>query len=317
MLANTKYSNEPIQLEYQTKVAVSGGLGNQLFQIAAALNNSESDEIVVDFEISGGDEQVLKEFEFPQTIHFKTASGSRRITKLLHNLALRSTRIQNNSFIARIIKKVLEKIIGLNLNPRQNVLIQADEAFSQTKKNANGSYLIGYFQNYSSIELHYDFFARLKLKQVSRNFNEELETIRAKSPLILHLRLGDYLTENQFGIPSETYFEEGIKILRMNKKDKEIWVFSNDPELAKLYLSFLDSYKTHFVSSSKFTAGETLELMKYGSGYVISNSTFAWWGAYLRKDRNSDVVAPQPWFEKLIQPSEICPPDWVRLSAYE
>jgi hypothetical protein len=51
--------------------------------------------------------------------------------------------------------------------------------------------------------------------------------------------------------------------------------------------------------------------MKYGSAYVIANSSFGWWAAYLKKDKNARVFAPSPWFANLPEPCDLFPPEWI------
>jgi hypothetical protein len=50
--------------------------------------------------------------------------------------------------------------------------------------------------------------------------------------------------------------------------------------------------------------------MRYGSSYIIANSSFSWWGAYLRKNQNAPVYAPNKWFKGMDDPDQLLPPDW-------
>jgi len=45
----------------------------------------------------------------------------------------------------------------------------------------------------------------------------------------------------------------------------------------------------------EYTAGTQLFLMSKMKNLILSNSTFAWWGAYLNQN-NSTIIIPDPWF---------------------
>jgi len=54
----------------------------------------------------------------------------------------------------------------------------------------------------------------------------------------------------------------------------------------------------------------TLQAMRFGRGYIIANSTFSWWGAYLSMTENAPVYAPSPWFKGMRSPEDLLPPHW-------
>jgi len=57
----------------------------------------------------------------------------------------------------------------------------------------------------------------------------------------------------------------------------------------------------------------TFEIMRLGYGYVIANSTFSWWAAYLSRNLNSSVVSPDPWFTGIPEPTYLIPKGWKRI----
>ena len=44
------------------------------------------------------------------------------------------------------------------------------------------------------------------------------------------------------------------------------------------------------------SALESLELLKMCDDFIISNSSFAWWGAYLSQNLHKTVIMPENWF---------------------
>jgi len=53
--------------------------------------------------------------------------------------------------------------------------------------------------------------------------------------------------------------------------------------------------------------------MRLGTGYVLSNSTFGWWAAYLARMEPKVVVVPDPWFKKIDEPLGLIPIGWTRI----
>jgi hypothetical protein len=62
---------------------------------------------------------------------------------------------------------------------------------------------------------------------------------------------------------------------------------------------------------SGLTASENLELMRLAKGFIIANSTFSWWGAFLSREKNCLVTYPSPWFSDLANPPMLFPEKWV------
>ena len=130
------------------------------------------------------------------------------------------------------------------------------------------------------------------------------------------MRLGDYQGEDQFGIPSSDYYENAIESLWVTGIYKKIWLFSDQPEDAIQRIPQKYREITRVISSIGLESAETLMIMTLCHGYVIANSSFSWWGAFLRENQNAPVIAPQPWFISLVEPSELVPSQWTRLPGF-
>jgi hypothetical protein len=68
-----------------------------------------------------------------------------------------------------------------------------------------------------------------------------------------------------------------------NWPKNEVLLFSDDPNWCKEHLP-----KATIVHHEEWV---DLQMMRLCSSHVISNSTFAWWGAY----GSQDVTYPMPW----------------------
>jgi hypothetical protein len=104
----------------------------------------------------------------------------------------------------------------------------------------------------------------------------------------ISVRRGDYLMlqENHCVLSTE-YYQECINTHFQNNVDR-IYIFSDDIEWCRSI--FGDS-----VNYVQDTVGTQLFLMSKMKHLILSNSTFAWWGAYLNNN-NGIIIAPDPWF---------------------
>jgi hypothetical protein len=130
------------------------------------------------------------------------------------------------------------------------------------------------------------------------------------------VRLGDYLQEDSFGIPSKLYYSTAISLIKSNFDITQIWVFTDSPDLLEGYLDISSDVEIVIIPNDSTSSAETLEVMRLAHHYVIANSSFSWWGARLSKVISPMVVAPNPWFKTMASPKGIVPPEWVTLDAW-
>ena len=137
----------------------------------------------------------------------------------------------------------------------------------------------------------------------------------AEKPIIVHVRLGDYLNEKDFGVLSEEYYQSSIRDLWASGEYGAIWAFSDEPERAGSFLPQELSSQIFWVPQEGLSSVQVLQLLRLGHAYVIGNSTFSWWGAFLSYKENPVVISPEPWFLNLPEPNNLIPPDWKRSKA--
>ena len=127
----------------------------------------------------------------------------------------------------------------------------------------------------------------------------------------MHVRLGDYVSEPNFGLLSSSYFLEALNLPVLKERNCQVWIFSNDSESAQHLLKLTDEARCLLINDQGLTSSEVLEVMRNGSAYILSNSTFGWWGAFLSYTKDAPVVVPKKWFKKYPTPSSIYPPEWI------
>ena len=109
------------------------------------------------------------------------------------------------------------------------------------------------------------------------------------SPIALHIRRTDYLINSQhhnnLGLD---YYKKAISKF---DDDRNIIVFSDDPNWCKEQDIFSND---RFLISENTDNRIDLCLMSMCSDFIIANSTFSWWGAWLADCGR--VIAPTQWF---------------------
>tara|TARA_B110000003_G_C16563764_1_gene501506 strand:+ start:246 stop:1100 length:855 start_codon:yes stop_codon:yes gene_type:complete len=124
--------------------------------------------------------------------------------------------------------------------------------------------------------------------------NSKAENIISKfnSPVSIHIRRGDYVTNPNHEALDLKYYQKSINLF---KKSDTFIVFSDDTDWCKQQNLFLDK---KFNFASDFTNNfDYLDmcLMSKCNKHIIANSTFSWWGAWL--SGTNDVIAPSKWFK--------------------
>ena len=179
-----------------------------------------------------------------------------------------------------------------------------------------GSKITGYFQSWRyAAELH----TKIQSHDLMRRggpstwFRQEFQDAVAIRPVIVHLRRGDYrLVEDSLGIVGGDFVRDSLAKLRSSGINNPIWVFSDEPQHAREVFLELGMSARIIEPPLNSDSAESLVLMSQGVANVISNSSFAWWGAFLNPSAEL-VLAPQPWFKTLAEPRDLIPEHWLRV----
>lgn len=124
-------------------------------------------------------------------------------------------------------------------------------------------------------------------------------------------------SKNNFGIPGKDYYTDAISQQWSTGLYKKIWVFSDEPEVAVSHLPQQYLSQIRWIPEIDSSAAQTLEVMRLGAGFVIGNSTFSWWGAFLAYNSEAHVIAPRPWFKFGKSPQDLIPPGWKQIDAFK
>jgi hypothetical protein len=299
---------------------LAGGLGNQLFQLAAAVKNFPNHEIFILDEIgnvrrSTGGAADLYSYLLPNHVQRFEKVDNDHLTRRAFSYLLRSKivgRRYENLFTKAFLNNLANRLVVKYVGEKCRVLVGQGVGYSQLNVDPTHSYiLIGYFQTYSWATAE---ISNLRLESEPQTMLETRALANIEKPLAVHVRLGDYKNSPHFGIPNINYYHEAIKSMWKSDQYKKVWLFSDEPDLAKEYLpSDIDYRIINFPEDSSAVA---LERLRCCFGYVIGNSTFGWWGAIASRVPNAEVTAPEKWFRLMDDPVDLIPPHWHRLSAW-
>lgn len=310
-----------------TTIILCGGLGNQLFQTVAALVIAKSDEVRIETSFLSLEEKQSKASEIEKYILPPNSSIIHsehlgKLTKKVISYCVRLSAVEAGVENWMIWRKFIRFIASLYFTfyyKKISILkINTGIGFSNVNRSRFNTILIGYFQSYrwheqlSFVWPEQDF----TLKQVPKIVEEFKALAWKEKPLVIHLRFGDYLAENTFGTLPSSYFQYAISKILNEKQNANIWVFSDDIEIAKTYFPLEMHPAIRWIGNIENLASTILEIMRLGESYIISNSTFGWWGAKLSKAKALTVYAPTPWFRFKTPPKEIIPPDWKTLPGW-
>jgi len=306
-------------------VQLMGGLGNQLFQIAAGLHHAKlsNRKLIVDDSYGNFRKNKLGLADvFSYNIQDLTPVGnvSKKISILrkAFGLLVRISFKNKLSFIDTLRIRLIGLAISLFLSLRFRKLVKlwsaTDLGFEEIPTSRVSQYIFGYFQTFKFAS---DKQVRNKLKtfSVSSIAVEQYRVLAlSEKPLIIHVRLSDYLIESQFGVLSSEYYKNAISVMTEKFGFKNLWVFSDDIEQAKLIIPQSHHQLCRWIDDIDDPSVETLEKMRFGSGYIIGNSTFSWWGAFLSYSTTPPTIAPTPWFIGLDNPRDLIPNEWMLIN---
>jgi len=134
------------------------------------------------------------------------------------------------------------------------------------------------------------------------------------NPVALHIRRGDFLINSvHHHNLSMKYYEEALKQF---DDDRQVIIFSDDTDWCKAQPLFDGDRFLVCEGGGPYT---DLYMMSRCDDFIISNSTFAWWGAWLSDNKEKVVVYPDRWFgPNNIDKStaDLFPPEWRMINEH-
>ena len=258
-------------------IRIYGGLGNQLFQYAfgKAYSIKNNKELVLD-NLSG----------------FGTHDTYNR------DFALDQFRIKEPLLKSKIVSKILGNryfwAIGrrFGITTKEYNITKFDSKFIKNSKYLDGYWHSSkYFDKYKDVILKSLEIKNVKNKTILNNINL---INKENQSVAIGLRFFQEVTVSGIHpVLNKDYYINAIEKVKEKIEEPHFFIFSNDKEKAEEFLYFLKN-KT-IIDPIKDNRGAIYDLllMSKCNNFIISNSTFHWWGAYIGETKNSLVIAPK------------------------
>ena len=137
------------------------------------------------------------------------------------------------------------------------------------------------------------------------------EKMQTEESVAIHIRRGDFTAEEIPFLPL-SYYKNAINYIIKNVKNPYFYIFSDDILWAKDNLKI--EHPHTFVNWNKKDY-EDLQLMTFAKHHIIANSSFSWWGAFLKKDRTGVTIVPSTGFYSEDNPTRIQLPGWIAVDV--
>ena len=291
-----------------------GGLGNQLFVLAAALAYSETFHTNVDIDLRRAAKGKDQGGPHSQSSSLLSFMLNDKPIAILAASSLASCALDYYASIEhRILSSISNSIQSTWCHTSSTVGFDAKVLESRKIR-----YFRGYFQSYRYLQY---------VKESGRGFNLSLinpsstylelkKQLNSGRKTVVHIRRGDYVKVSKtFGLLDHKYYARGLELLGSQDSLGRILVFSDNPLVFedKSLRKVFEDFGAELVETSDMDPAESLMLMASGSNFVIANSSFSWWAAALSGTAN--VVFPELWFRSEPQPKELNPPSWTPLKS--
>ena len=269
-------------------VKLKGGMGNQMFQYAFGRHLAIRAQTELKLDIGPSPEIFQKNTAREYSLgHFDIRAGfatEAEVRKLKYPFGIVSKFIRAFEFWILKVQK-----IGF------------DPKYLKTKKDA---YVDGFWHN----EKYFIDIKETILKDFTLNDplsikGAETAELIQRSPetsVSLHVRRGDFAadpgTRKHHGLMTTEYYGGAIQVMKNRVGDIRIFVFSDDIEWVKENIPLSDPH--HYVTDPAVPFYEEVHLMSLCRHNIIANSSFSWWGAWLNKNPDKVVIAPERWLAK-------------------
>lgn len=123
----------------------------------------------------------------------------------------------------------------------------------------------------------------------------------ARIAVSLHVRRGDYVsnveTNAEHGLCSIGYYRTAVRYIADRFDTPTFFVFSDDINWAQSNLEL--DYPCHYIDHNRGAESyNDMRLMSLCHHHIIANSSFSWWGAWLNSSDDKLVIAPKRWFAR-------------------
>ena len=287
-------------------VRIKGGLGNQLFQYAAAYSLSIRLHQTIELDTSFYPMQTLRGFKLESL--------------MINNIGIASkipiaVEVYKNRYINKVLRKLNYQLLPYAnqsfylLETRSDILT---DFFTVSYSNL---YLEGYYQS----ELYFKQYRNEILKQFQPTYEPEpeyskqLALILSTSSIAVHVRRGDFLNAQHDHNPNhyllaEKYYRNALKYMDEHVSNPVYYWFSDDIDWVKQNFGEHENFR--FVSlHTKHADIDEMMLMKNCHHIIAANSTFSWWASWLNEHEDAIHLCPAKRYGN----ARMIPDNWIKI----
>lgn len=182
-------------------------------------------------------------------------------------------------------KNILSKINYINFFDENGIF--------NPKKPSDEKHTIysGYFQSEKYFKKHSEFIKNLFSPDFFflEKVKQKIPQLFSESFVSINVRRGDYLSLPDYHPTiSVEYINKSIKLI----SNKYYLISSDDIDWCKKNINI----KNAIFLDGEWEPHETIWINSLCEDFIISNSSFSWWGAYLSRNKEKKVVCPETWF---------------------
>lgn len=285
-------------------VRIKGGLGNQLFQYAAAYALSKRTKQKMKLDNSFFAHQSLRGYKLDKL---------NTVYKDTNPILPLCVKITKNRYVNKLLRKIkislpLKKPLYL-LENKSDIM---DEFFLIGCEDV---YLDGYYQSERYFKEYRDELCRQFTTAYSpeQEYVDALNTIKNCTSVAVHVRRGDFLKVQHNSNPNHyllcaNYYHNAISYIEKAIDNPVFFWFSDDIDWVKENFGEQNNY-VFVTMHTKNPDIDELMLMKNCKHIIAANSTFSWWASWLNENEGALHLCPAKRYGN----KEMIPDEWVRI----
>lgn len=273
-------------------IRMRGGLGNQLFQLAYGMylkREYNAKKIILD--INEFKNYHVRNFELGK-FNFGTIEIRENISSYRYNFS-RNIYYVLQGITRRLSSNELDLFslltrLGLfyaGITPGRNLYFN----------NLKNIYVYGYFQNVTYVDAVREEMCKFVNIKDALRLKYKNNKILGDEYIAISIRCGQDYQKAGYHICNNDYYKRALDYIILKRAHKRIHVrvFADDIIKAR---EIIQQNQHNFEYVETTSPVQQLIIMMDCDHFVISNSSFSWWGAYLSKNNNKIVVSPRQWY---------------------